>query len=905
MGDWRNFMNSVFNPEDTFKTISLKSGKYTLTSLQKLKNLKIGDPKKLPFSIKILLESAIRNCDNYQITLKDIQTLLSWSPKYKANKEIAYKPGRVLLQDFTGVPCVVDLAALRDGMKRLGGNIKKINPQVPCDLVIDHSLQVDAYGSKSAIKKNIAMEFKRNKERYEFLKWGQKAFKNFSVIPPATGIIHQVNLEYLACGVLKKKKGKQTLVYPDSLVGTDSHTTMINGMGIVGWGVGGIEAEAVMLGEPIYMVMPEVVGVELKGELKEGITATDLVLTIVELLRKEGVVGKFVEFFGEGIKNLSLPERATISNMGPEYGATLGIFPIDEKCLEYYRLTGRSSSQVDLIENYFKEQGMFYCDDSPQVKYTHTLKLDIAKVEASVAGPRRPQDRIPLSNMKAAFHNALTSSSSEGGFGIKKNEANKKINLEGEKLAHGSVVIASITSCTNTSNPSVLIGAGLLAKKAIEYGLNVKKHVKTSFIPGSQVVEEYLQEANLIKYFEKLKFHIVGYGCGPCIGNSGPLDEKIVKAIDKNKLVVSSVLSGNRNFEGRVSPHTKTNYLASPALVIAYAIAGTTNIDFEKDPIGTDKRGNNIFLKDIWPKNDEIEALILKSLKATAFKKRFKGIANGNQYWDKIKENKSELFEWKEKSTYIQEPPFFMDIKKDPDPIEGIKEARVLVMVGDSITTDHISPAGAIAKSSPAGKYLIKKGIKPENFNSYGSRRGNDKIMTRGTFANIRLKNKIVPGTEGSATIYFPKNKRMSIFDASLAYKKNNTPLIVLAGCEYGTGSSRDWAAKGTALLGIKVVIAQSYERIHRNNLAGMGVLPLEFRKGESCDSLGIDGTEIFDFDGINDQLKPGQLINVTARTESKDVKKFKAIVRLDTPIEIDYFRNGGILQTVLRKLAK
>ncbi|MDP8211793.1 MAG: aconitate hydratase AcnA [Candidatus Zapsychrus exili] len=877
-----------FNKETTKKTLTLDSKKYTIFSLNKLKKLGIGDSSKLPFSIKILLESAIRNFDGHQVTFSDIKNILNWKPKQKS-KEIAFKPSRVLLQDFTGVPCIVDLAAMRDGMKALGGNYKKINPQVPCDLIIDHSLQIDYYGDKDAARKNVALEFKRNKERYQFLKWGESAFKNFKVIPPSTGIIHQINLEYLAKGVFRKKSGKDTVVYPDSLVGTDSHTTMINGIGIVGWGVGGIEAEAVMLGEPIYMILPQVVGFKLKGKLKEGVTATDLVLTIVEKLRKKGVVGKFVEFFGQGIKHLSLPDRAVISNMCPEYGATLGIFPIDQETLNYYKMTGRKANDVRLIEKYTKEQGMFYDDKTSAPKYSDSLELDLSKVEASLAGPKRPQDRIVLKDMKAEF---------------KKLIGNKKIVEDKNKLQDGSIVIASITSCTNTSNPSLVVAAGLIAKNAALKGLKVKDFVKTSFAPGSLVIEEYLKKANLLKYLEQLKFHIVGYGCATCIGNSGPLDEKVVKAIRKNNLTVASVLSGNRNFEGRISPHTKANYLASPPLVVAYALAGSTMIDFDKDPLGQDKSGRNIYLKDIWPKDSKIKQVCDKFITSTAFNKVYKNVDKKNKDWNKIKTSKSDLFKWNNKSTYIQEPPFFKGMKGRSLDIHDIKDASVLIKVGDSITTDHISPAGVISENSPAGKFLKASSIKPSDFNSYGSRRGNDQVMTRGTFANIRLKNQMAKSTEGSFTTYLPTSKVMSIYDASLKYKKTGTPLVVLAGSEYGTGSSRDWAAKGTALLGVRVVLAESFERIHRSNLAGMGILPLQFKRGQTAESLKLSGNEAYSFLGIDNNLKLGTDIIVRVKNKSGKIKEFKATVRLDTPVEIDYFKNGGILQTVLRKLA-
>lgn len=888
---------SQLNANKFLKDLKTLSGKYQIASFSRFEKLGLGNINKLPFSIKILLESALRNLDNFQVTENDIKNILNWSPKSKMVKEIAFKPARVILQDFTGVPCVVDLAALRSGMKALGGNIKKINPQVPCDLVIDHSLQIDAYGSKSALTKNVSLEFKRNKERYEFLKWGQQAFKNFRVVPPSTGIIHQVNLEYLAKGILKKKSGSDTIVYPDSCIGTDSHTTMINGLGIVGWGVGGIEAEAVMLGEPINMLLPEVIGFKLTGRLNNDVTATDMVLTIVEKLRELGVVGKFVEFYGDGLKSLSLPDRATISNMCPEYGATIGIFPVDNETLNYYRLTGKTEAEVDLIEHYFKEQGMFHYDNSKAPTYSENIEIDLSEIKMSLAGPRRPQDRVQVSNMKESFAKTL------GDFGFK--EKNREKKTPPSEIDNGSVVIASITSCTNTSNPSVLIGAGLLAKKACEKELAVPKFVKTSFTPGSQVVEEYMRKAGLMPYLEKLKFHIVGYGCATCIGNSGPLEDSIVKQINDKKLIVASVLSGNRNFEGRISPHTKVNYLASPALVVAYALAGTVDIDLSTEPIGKDKNGNDVFLLDIWPTNEEINVVTNKNVKSSSYKKIYKNMYTNNQKWNAIKTSRSSLYPWKASSTYIQEPPFFEGIKKETGTIKPIKDARVLLKVGDSITTDHISPAGSIKKDSPAGQYLISQGVKERDFNSYGSRRGNDKVMTRGTFANIRLKNELAPGTEGSWTTHFPSGKKMSIYDASCKYIAEDVRLVILAGKEYGTGSSRDWAAKGTALLGVKAVLAQSYERIHRSNLAGMGILPLEFLEGESAATLKIKGNETFDFNGITDDIKPRSIISVTAKSPAGAEINFKATVRLDTPVEIDYFKNGGILQTVLRKLCK
>lgn len=897
-------MNKSFDHKSIEKTFKTKRGSYTIFSFDKLTRTGVGDPQKLPFSIKVLLESALRHYDNYRITAQDIQTLLQWSPVPGPAREIAFKPGRVILQDFTGVPCIVDLAAMRAAMKRLGGDIRKINPQVPCDLVIDHSVQVDAFGTKSAFGKNVVLEFKRNKERYEFLKWGQKAFKNFRVVPPATGIVHQVNLEYLAQGVLKTKIGKKTVIYPDSLVGTDSHTTMINGLGILGWGVGGIEAEAVMLGEPIYMLLPEVVGFKLKGQLREGVTATDLVLTVTQILRQTGVVDKFVEFYGDGLRFLSLPDRATVSNMAPEYGATIGLFPIDEETLRYYRLTGRSPAQVDLIERYMKEQGMFYEMGAKDPAFTSTVELDLATVESSLAGPKRPQDRVSLVNVRTDFEQSLVRPVKERGFGLATQALGKTVVVDGRgSITHGSIVIAAITSCTNTSNPSVLVGAALLAKKAVKKGLDVKGFVKTSFAPGSRAVEEYLRTAGLLKYLEKLKFHIVGYGCTTCIGNSGPLPDDVARAIQQGDLVVVSVLSGNRNFEGRVNPYTKANYLASPPLVVAYALAGTVDLDLTKEPVGKDKAGKPVYLRDIWPTQDEINSVVKKFVIVEAFRKHYKNVNKGNKDWNAIKSTKSDLYAWNDKSTYIQEPPFFAGMSKTINPIQSIKGARVLVMIGDSVTTDHISPAGAFNAQSPAGQYLMEFGVQPADFNSYGSRRGNDRVMTRGTFANIRLRNLLAPGTEGSRTIHFPSGEKMNIYDAALKYKEQNTPLIVLAGKEYGTGSSRDWAAKGAALLGVRAVLAQSFERIHRSNLAGMGVLPLEFKKGDSAEFLGLKGNEVFDFPGVDDSLKPRQDIRAIAQSPDGSRKEFLLTVRLDTPVEIDYFRNGGILLTVLRKL--
>ncbi len=876
-------------------------------ALSKLAKAGLKDPAHLPFSIRILLESALRNYDDYQVTFKDIKTILNWTPNTPKN-EIAFKPGRVLLQDFTGVPCMVDLAAMRDAMKRLGGDFKKINPQVQCDLVIDHSVQVDAFGTKKALGQNVKLEFERNKERYEFLKWGQSALQNFRVVPPATGIVHQVNLEYLAKGVLKKKIDKTVTAYPDSLVGTDSHTTMINGLGIVGWGVGGIEAEAVMLGEPIYMLLPEVVGFQLTGRLKEGVTATDLVLTVTQILRQKGVVEKFVEFFGDGLKHLTLPDRATIANMSPEYGATIGLFPVDEETLNYLRLSGRTAAEVDLVEHYYKEQGLFYDPKSAQPSYSDLLELDLATVEPCLAGPKRPQDRVPLTQVKTNFQASLTADVKQRGYGLSQGDLNHTAvvhNGVAATIGHGAVVIAAITSCTNTSNPSVLIGAGLVAKKAVEKGLTSKSYVKTSFAPGSQVVEEYLKEAGLMAPLEKLGFNIVGYGCTTCIGNSGPLPEPVAKAIQEGNLVAASVLSGNRNFEGRINPYTKANYLASPPLVVAYALAGRVDIDLSREPIGQDQKGKPVYLKDIWPAQEEIHRLESKFVKAKIFRQRYKSVDKGNKDWNAIKLRKSDLFPWTAQSTYIQEPPYFIKMKATPDVLKPIRGARCLVMVGDSITTDHISPAGSIAKDSPAGKYLMAQGVQPADFNSYGTRRGNDRVMTRGTFANIRLRNLIAHGSEGPWTTYWPTGEKMFIYDASLKYKERGTPLVVLAGKEYGAGSSRDWAAKGTTLLGVKAVIAESYERIHRSNLVGMGVLPLQFKPGENYTSIGLKGDEVFELIDLKDDLKPRQDITVIATHPDGGRKEFKATCRVDTLVEADYYRNGGILQTVLRKLAK
>ena len=871
-------------------------------SLKKLEEMGYGSVSKLPFTIKVLLEAVLREYDGYTVTEDDVKILADYNAKNPSG-EIPFKPSRVVLQDFTGVPAVVDLAALRSAMKRMGGNPQSINPQVPVDLVIDHSVQVDMFGQEAAFMFNVEREMERNNERYEFLKWGQKAFDNFRVVPPGRGIVHQVNLEYLAKGVFTRKEDDGTAVaYPDTLVGTDSHTTMINGLGILGWGVGGIEAEAAMLGQPIYMLVPEVVGVKLTGKLREGITATDLTLTVTEMLRRHGVVSKFVEFYGPGLSNMSLPDRATIANMSPEYGATMGFFPIDSEALRYMRRTGRDEELVKLVEAYTKEQGLFRTDDTPDPEFSETLQLDLGDVETSLAGPKRPQDRITLPNMKKTFESSLTSNDPTMGFNLTQEKlANKGIFKNGQtiEMKHGDVVIAAITSCTNTSNPSVMLGAGIIAKKAVEKGMKVPAFVKTSLAPGSRVVTEYLNEAGLTDYMDKLGFNLVGYGCTTCIGNSGPLPEAVETAVKEGDLIVAGVLSGNRNFEGRIHPYVKANYLASPPLVVAYALAGTVDIDLDKDPIGKDGDGNDVYLKDIWPSSDEIAEFLDEAIRPELFDKMYGDIFE-SETWDKISVGEGELYEWKPESTYIQEPPFFQGMGEKPEPIKPITGAKTLVKVGDSITTDHISPAGNIKTDSPAGEYLIENGVEVRDFNSYGSRRGNDRVMTRGTFANVRFKNQLAPGTEGGFTKYHSTGEITTIYDAAERYKKEGTPLVALAGKEYGTGSSRDWAAKGTILLGVKAVIATSYERIHRSNLVGMGVLPLQFADGESHKSLGLDGSEEFNIH-IDDNLKPRQTVKVEAKKADGTVVKFDTVNRIDTPVEIDYFRNGGILHKVLR----
>jgi aconitate hydratase len=896
-----------YDPKEFRQSIPHKGGDLAYYSLPALARKAGVDLNQLPYSIRVLLESALRNNDNFKVTDNDVERLLHWSPKTASGNEIAFKPARVILQDFTGVPAVVDLAAMRAAMKSMGKDYHKINPLVPCDLVIDHSVQVDAWASPDALRINEQMEFGRNKERYEFLKWGQNAFKNFSVVPPATGIVHQVNLEYLARGVFIHEK----TAYPDSLVGTDSHTTMINGAGIVGWGVGGIEAEAVMLGEPINMLMPHVVGFRFTGALREGITATDLVLTVTQILRKKGVVGKFVEFFGRGLASMTLPDRATLGNMAPEYGATIGYFPVDDETLRYYRLTGREDDHVAFVGEYMKAQGMYFTPEAPEPVYSDVVELDLSTVEPSIAGPKRPQDRIPVRNVRAVFGEALTKPVKDGGYGVNgsPDARNARVKLDSEtgaELGHGATVIAAITSCTNTSNPYVMIGAGLVAKKAVEKGLHVKPFVKTSLAPGSPVVTEYLEESGLQHYLDELGFEVVGYGCTTCIGNSGPIPDVVSAAIEKGGLVAASVLSGNRNFEGRVHPLTKANFLASPPLVVAYALAGTMDINLDSEPIGTDPKGAAVYLKDIWPTSAEVRDVVAKVVSAKSFRARYRDVFKGSDMWNAIPAGGSDLYQWNESSTYVRQPTFFKDVAKAPAPIANVTGARVLAWLGDSVTTDHISPAGSISQKSPAAKYLMEHGVQPKDFNSYGSRRGNHEVMVRGTFANIRLRNRLVPGSEGTWTRCHLTGEEMTIYDASVKYIAAGVALVVLAGKEYGSGSSRDWAAKGPALLGVRVVIAESYERIHRSNLVGMGILPLQFMDGENAESLGLKGDEVVDVLDLSDAIKPGQALRVSAKSPGGGTaREFKAKLRIDTPVEVEYYRNGGILQTVLRRLAK
>jgi len=886
--------------QDSFSvrsTLSVNNKKYSYFSLPLLSQK--FDVSKLPFSLKILLENLLRHEDGIDITGADIKALANWDPKAKPETEIAFTPSRVVLQDFTGVPAVVDLAAMRDAMKALGGKPELINPLSPAELVIDHSVQVDRYGSADALGINNEIEFGRNQERYSFLKWGKSAFSNFNVVPPNTGIVHQVNLEHLARVIFGAERNGELMAYPDTVVGTDSHTTMINGIGVLGWGVGGIEAEAAMLGQAITMLIPQVVGFKLTGELPEGSTATDLVLTVVQMLRELGVVGKFVEFFGDGLPGLPLADRATIANMAPEYGATCGIFPVDDESLNYLRLSGRSEEQVALVEAYTRAQGMFHTVDSPDAMYSAVLELDMSTVVPSLAGPKRPQDRILLTDAKQAYlndRNVFTRDRTGSG------TAKAKYKGEEFELEDGAVVIAAITSCTNTSNPAVMLGAGLLARNAAARGLKVKPWVKTSLGPGSRVVTDYLNKAGLMDDLEAMGFYVVGYGCTTCIGNSGPLPEPIGNAIRENDLVACAVLSGNRNFEGRIHANVKMNYLASPPLVVAYAIAGSMKVDITTEPLGNDRDGNPVFLRDIWPSSHEIQACIADSVNAEMFKASYSSVFSGDERWQAVDSPVGEMFDWQDDSTYIRNPPYFDGMTMEVSPVNDIHGARCLAKLGDSITTDHISPAGAIAEKSPAGDYLKAKGVPRSEFNSYGSRRGNHEVMMRGTFANVRLRNQLAPGTEGGWTTFQPGGEQMTIFDASMRYQEQNTPLVILAGTEYGTGSSRDWAAKGTQLLGVKAVITSSFERIHRSNLIGMGVLPLNFMEGENADSLGLDGTESFDIEGLGDGS--AKEVTVTATAADGSQKKFKARSRLDTPKEVEYYRHGGILNFVLRQLA-
>jgi aconitate hydratase len=894
-------------------TLQTSAGPVGIYRLERLAELGLTDLARLPYSIRVWLESLLRQCNGREITEAHVQSLAQWDAKSPGSGELPFKPARVILQDFTGVPAVVDLAALRSAMQRMGGDPSRINPQVPVDLVIDHSVQVDMFGSNAALYFNADREFERNRERYEFLHWAQNAFDSFRVVPPATGIVHQVNLEYLAAVVARRQEPDGGwIAFPDTLVGTDSHTTMINSLGIMGWGVGGIEAEAAMLGEPITMLPPEVIGFELVGELPEGATATDLVLTVTQMLRRKGVVGKFVEFYGPGVGRLSLPDRATIANMAPEYGATMGFFPVDDETLRYLRNTGRPPELVDLVDRYAKAQGLFRSDAGPAPVYSDTLTLNLSTVEPSLAGPKRPQDRIVLGEMKTAFQSALQAPTAQRGFALSAEEMHRTVALPASEetgeatLGHGAVVIAAITSCTNTSNPTVMIGAGLLAKKAVERGLGVPPYVKTSLAPGSTVVTRYLQAAGLTPYLDRLGFNLVGYGCTTCIGNSGPLPEAVAQAVEEGDLVAAAVLSGNRNFEGRINPHVRANYLASPPLVVAYALAGTVHIDLLEDPLGYDPDGQAVYLRDIWPSQAEIQETVGAALDPGMFKEQYADVFTGNETWNAIPAAEAaDLYTWEPDSTYIQEPPFFVKLTSDVPPTQDIHGARVLALLGDSVTTDHISPAGSIAADSPAGRYLLERGVTRRDFNSYGSRRGNHEVMMRGTFANIRLKNLLLPGTEGGVTLHLPSGEEMSIYDAAMRYQAEGTPLIVLGGRQYGAGSSRDWAAKGVYLQGVRAVIAESYERIHRSNLVGMGVLPLQFQAGQSVESLGLTGREEFDVVGIEGDLEPGQEVVVHAGRNGGGEIVFSAVARLDTPVEVEYYRNGGVLHTILRRMIR
>jgi aconitate hydratase len=891
------------NEFGALKSLSTRSGDVFYYDLRELERQGLLHLEELPFSIRVMLESLLRNEDGYRVSREHILALAGWKPD-PGEIEVPLILARVLLQDFTGVPAVVDLASMREAVARLGGDPEEINPVVPVDLVIDHSVQVDYFGTAYAFFYNVEKEYERNEERYRLIKWAQRALRNFRAVPPGTGICHQVNLEYLAQVVMTQKQDGRVYAFPDTLVGTDSHTTMINGLGVLGWGVGGIEAEAVMLGQPYYMLAPKVVGFKITGELPEGATATDLVLRVTEMLRKHGVVGKFVEFYGPGVSKLSLADRATIANMSPEYGATMGFFPIDAETLAYLRLTGRSEEHVDLVERYSKEAG-FFRTDADEPRYSEYLELDLSTIEPSLAGPKRPQDRVPLHQVKESFLRDLQKDPKERGFGLSPEALKRSVVVErdGERfeLRHGSVVIAAITSCTNTSNPSVMIGAGLLAKKAVEAGLDTQPWVKSSLAPGSKVVSEYLDAAGLTPFLEALRFHLVGYGCTTCIGNSGPLPEEISKAIREGDLVVAAVLSGNRNFEGRVHPEVRANYLASPMLVVAYALAGRIDIDLDREPLGLDPNGRPIYLKDIWPSQKEIQEAIHRSLDPEMFRRQYARVTQGDAHWEALQVPKGVLYQFDPQSTYIQNPPFFQNLSSQQAP-RDIEGARVLLVLGDSITTDHISPAGSISKNSPAGRYLMERGVRPEDFNSYGSRRGNHEVMVRGTFANIRLRNLMLPGVEGGFTLKLPEREQLTVYEAAMRYQAEGTPLIILGGKDYGSGSSRDWAAKGTYLLGVKAVIAESFERIHRSNLVGMGVLPLVFEPGQSVSQLGLTGFERYTLRGI-EGLRPRGMVQVIAERDDGSKVEFQVQARIDTAVELEYFQNGGILQTVLRKL--
>ncbi|MBK0005143.1 MULTISPECIES: aconitate hydratase AcnA [Priestia] len=892
----------VFNARSSF---DLNGSTYNYYRLQALEEAGLGNVSKLPYSIKVLLESVLRQVDGRVITKEHVENLAKWGTKDIKDIDVPFKPSRVILQDFTGVPAVVDLASLRKAMADLGGDPDKINPEIPVDLVVDHSVQVDKAGTADSLRINMDLEFQRNTERYNFLSWAQKSFNNYRAVPPATGIVHQVNLEYLANVVHAVEEDGEFVAFPDSLVGTDSHTTMINGIGVLGWGVGGIEAEAGMLGQPSYFPVPEVIGVKLVGELPNGTTATDLALKVTQVLRQKGVVGKFVEFFGPGVAELPLADRATIANMAPEYGATCGFFPVDAEALAYMRLTGRDEKDIQVVEQYTKANGLFFTPENEDPIFTDVVEINLAEIEANLSGPKRPQDLIPLSQMQTEFKKALTAPVSNQSFGLDAKDVDKEITF---KLADGSettmktgaIAIAAITSCTNTSNPYVLVAAGLVAKKAVEKGLDVPAYVKTSLAPGSKVVTAYLQNSGLLPYLDKIGFNIVGYGCTTCIGNSGPLAAEIEEAIADNDLLVTSVLSGNRNFEGRIHPLVKGNYLASPPLVVAYALAGTVDVDLQKDPIGIDTDGNEVFFSDIWPSQDEIKEVVSRTVTPELFRNEYERVFDDNERWNEIKTSEDALYTWENDSTYIQNPPFFEGLSEEPGEVEPLNDLRVVAKFGDSVTTDHISPAGSIAKTSPAGLYLQENGVEPRDFNSYGSRRGNHEVMMRGTFANIRIKNQVAPGTEGGWTTHWPTNDVMSIYDACMKYKEQGTGLVVLAGKDYGMGSSRDWAAKGTNLLGIKTVIAESFERIHRSNLVLMGVLPLQFKDGESADTLGLTGKETIAV-AVDETVKPRDLVKVTATDEAGNKKEFEVLVRFDSEVEIDYYRHGGILQMVLR----